>query len=844
MGSRSSRPPPEAEPLEGERPRSSELARGVRFVVERWRRSLCFQAAAASAPAFATALPLLVETPLSHDHPTHIFKAWHFWTEMLARGRLRGWSHFWGFGFPSDELVPCGGELWVALFRVVSLGQLSWLRTYTLAFAAFLVLKALAAFFFTRRYFGAGAALIAAWLTSLDVGAFSEGGWVWNTEWGVWPVSLSMSLCLLAFVALDGVLRSGRALHAGCAGVGIAGALLAHQVALLVLAVTLPLLLVERCLGPRPAPLARLGAAAGAALFGLALAAFTILPFLARSRYTMDLGASDESLGQVALQLLELRTFARLSPVVHGLALYGGWVALRARRRGALFIAGSAAAFVLLSSDLLTSVLHLERVMPSLIKIEAARMLLVAKLFWFPLAGYATVDLFRRAGRIGAGAAPSRRRWGAGLRAALVAALVLPPLPRLYETWIARGIVGETDIPHWADLEQVFAWSRALREREPGWYRVAYALHPDDHSSSLAPVYDGMPSYKIGDTASQIFDGLPMTDGPEMLRALSVRYVVSPAPRPGQELTLERRFGALGVYRVERFAPEPFELRGPGRVQVLEIAPERLRARLSGTNRGGRLRIHVAAYPRWRATLDGVPVPLTTVTVHGAEDPVLMELPAADGELVVEYVAEAVDHVGATLSLAALPAFLALASLTRRRGGRVLEALERRRGWLGWAVGVAVAGAALILVLRARDASRILPKQSIFYRDLSMWFDGQPCQRDTGLGFTCGAERVEAGLVHARGDHLCMAAPMTGELSVRLRARLQSFVMGRYDAKGTPGTIGVAIDGRPVGHVSTRPAYMRQQTIQLDTRSRAGDEADIELRVAGGALRCFDFWLR
>jgi hypothetical protein len=205
-------------------------------------------------PALWQAWPLFRETPLSHDHPTHLFKAWHFWTEMLGRGRLQGWSHFWGFGFPSDELVPCGGELWVISFRALSLGQLSWPRTYALAFAAFLVFKALAAFLFTRRYFGATAAVIAAWLTSFDVGAFSQGGWNWSSDWGVWPVSLSMSFALLAFLQIDDILRAGRSRHVLGAGLCIGAALLTHQVALVVFAAAVPLCILDSWLRTRPLP--------------------------------------------------------------------------------------------------------------------------------------------------------------------------------------------------------------------------------------------------------------------------------------------------------------------------------------------------------------------------------------------------------------------------------------------------------------------------------------------------------------------------------------------------------------------------------------------------------------
>jgi hypothetical protein len=771
----------------------------------RWPASPRSWAALALVPALLTALPLLRETPLSHDHPTHAFKAWHFWTEMLARGRLSGWSHHWGFGFPSDELVPSGGELWVALFRVLSLGQLSWLRTYALAFAAFLLFKAAMAFVFTRRFFGAPAGVVAAWLTSLDVGAFSEGGWVWNTEWGVWPVSLAMCFCLFAFVQLDSVLRLGRMRHVLCAGMSIAGALLAHQVALIVLAAAVPLLLVDRWVGPRPAPLSRLGGAFGAVLFGVLLAAFNIVPFVARSRYTMDLGVSDKPIGQQLLQLVELRTFARLSPVVHALGFAGAWFALRAGRRGALFVSAAALGFVLLASNLLTGVLHLERIVPSLIKIEAPRMLLVAKLFWFPLAGYGVTQLWSLIGRIRA-AVPARQRvLRMSLRVALLAALVLPASPRLYQTWIEKGVQGEADTAYWADMEHAFAWAKAQRALEPGHYRIAYKMHPDDHTSTLAPVYGGGLSFKIGDTASQIFDGVPMTDGPEMLEALSVRYVVSGTPLPEPLFTLERSYGALGVYRFNRFDPDPFRLIGPGQAELLELSPERLRVRLSGTTGESRLRLHVAAYERWRVAVDGRELPITTVAVAGAEDPILMEVPAAAGELSLEYGDGLVDRAGVWLTLGALPLLLFTALLARQAGG-IFLVLERQRRRLGWGLLAAALVLGAALVVGAHQVRRILPSRSIFYGEPELWLSGQPCLRSAELEFQCGSHQVQAGLVHARGAHLCMAAPMTEQLAVRLHVPKGALIAGRYDAKGVPGWIEARLDGQLLGPGDTPAA--------------------------------------
>ncbi len=807
-----------------------------------WRFSPRFQTALALGPACLVALPLLWKTPLSHDHPTHAFKAWHFWTEMLGRGRLRGWSHFWGFGFPADELVPSGGELWVGLFRALSLGQLSWLRTYALAVAGLLVFKVLAAHIFARRYFGPAAAVVAAWLATFDLGAFSEGGWVWNMSWGVWPVSLSMSFCSLAFVELDRIARRGRSWRVPCAGLLIAAALLTHQVALLVLAVALPLQLVDPCLAKRRAPVRASAAFAHAVLLGALLSAFSIVPFLARSRYTMDLGAAGKPLPQVLLHLLELRTFSKMSPVVHALALCGAWLALRVRCRGAVFFGASALSFVLLSSNLLTYVLHLEQLFPSLIKIEAARMLLVAKLFWLPLAGYAAVRIFRGLGAKWPGPLAKDRALRVGLRALLAAALIVPAAPQIYQTWVVAGIQGEAETPYWADLERVFAWAKALRASQPGHYRIAYRLPPDDHSSTLGPVFGGGLMYKIGDTPTQIFEGLPMTDGPEMLEALSVSHVVSSSPLAEPSFTLERTIGALGIYRFNAFRSDPFDLDGPGRAELLELGPERMRVRLTETSPTSRLRIHVASYERWQATIDGARVPITTVAVHGAEDPVLMEVPARAGELLLEYVDGVPDRVGRWLTASAVPVFVALTLLGRRRAP---IRIARRRWRPSWRLGVGSALAlvlGLALALRARARADVLGAGSIFHSDVQLSASGQLCERRGALDFQCGPDRVAAGLVHARGDHLCMSAPNIAELRVRLHAPLGSFLAGRYDAKGTPGVIQARLDGLPLGRVETRPAYMRQQYIQFDTRDRAGQDAELELVLGGGALRCFDFW--
>lgn len=797
-------------------------------------------------PALWLSLPLLRDTPLSYDHATHLFKAWHFLNEMLLRGRLHGWSHFWAFGTPSDELTPFGSEAWVVLFRFLTLGQLSWLRTYSLSFAGLMLFKSLAAYRFSRSYLGPAAAVGCAWLTMLDPGGQLEGGWEWHTYWGVWPVTLAMSLTLLALTKLEQVLREGHVRDVFWAGAWVAAALLTHQMALLALAIAVPLLLLDHALRPNGLDLGNAARGVGALAFGGALSAFFLLPFFARSGQAQDLGWLGEGLAVTSQKLLELRTFQNVWIPVHGLGLLGGWLVLRRRVPGGVFLATAAAVLVLLSSGLLLRDLHLERVMPSLIKIEANRFLLVAKLFWFALAGYAMTELLRPL----LGVAAPRRGWrsllGWGLGAGLGLGLLAPSWRLVYDTQIDKKIVGEAERRYWGDLQKVLAWTAELRQSTDEHYRIAYHNWRGEHLPTIAPVFDQTLMYKIGYTPVQIFDRVPMTDETALLEQLSVKYVISSYPLKLPHLSEERRFGTFRVYRFENYRPEPFHLLGPGHGELLEFSPDRIRLRLTGTSLESRLVLHVASFPRWEATSGGDVLPIATVPALGAEYPVLMEVPARDGELTFEYVYRRVDWAGLVISWAALPVFLAIAWLSRRRpwlDGFVarLQRLSRPIGWAALAALVTLTGS---VAAGTRTRRKMLPAASIFQHlhPGDMTLGGEPCTETAPLNFKCGDQRVKADVVSGVwGIHLCIAAPDAGELRVRSAITLGSFLAGNYDpVKEGAGNILINLDGQELGNIATRPNYLRYQHIQLDTRERKGERTTLELVLTGTARNCFD----
>lgn len=799
-------------------------------------------------PSVWLALPMLWTTPLSSDHATHLFKAWHFWEEMLGRGRLRGWSHFWAFGSPTGELVPFGGELWVALFRAATFGQLSWTRTYSIAFGGVLLFKAIAAYVLARTFFGRRAAVVCAWIASFDPGGGLEGGWEWHTYWGVWPVTLAMSAFSLGLVRLERVLSQGRSRDVLWAALWIAAALLTHPMVLLAVVIVAPGQLLDHLVRAQPVAPRRLFGALGALALAFGLSAFYLVPFFARSRHTQDLGWLGESLPVVSQKLVELQTFQQVWVPVHGLALLGGWFAWRRRLPGGVFFVTAGAILVFLASGVLLRDFHLERVLPSLIKIEANRFLLVAKLFWFPLAGYGATQLLAPlVGREQVVAGRARLlRWGVG--GALALALLAPGYHTFYKEQLARGYVGESKRKYWPDFPAMLRRTAELSRGTNEHFRIAYHFWRGDHLSTLAPVFNGALMYKVGYTPAQIYDKLPMTDEHELLQKLSVKYIVSEAPLERSDVTELERFGGLWLYEFNDYRPEPFTLLGPGRAELLELSPERVRLRLEGTQAGTRLVLHVASYDRWRATIDdGDELPISTVPALGIEYPVLMEVPARDGELEFRYVYRAADWAGLLLSLAALPAFAAVIRLGRRRalGDGIARALSRQRRALGWS---ALGGALLLLGLvaaKTRSRERLLPAGSIFHRVQAqggMTLGDEPCVLTAPLSFTCGPHRVQADVAEGVwGLHLCMKAPDGGDLRVRVQTQLGSFLAGHYDAREEgDGSIRVSVDGEQLAAIATRPAFLRHQRIQLDTRARRHQTASIEVVLTGNARNCFD----
>jgi len=828
--------------------------------------------------AIAVVSPLLLgQMPLSHDHPVHLYKAWHFWDEMLLEGRLRGWSSFWFFGYPAEELYPIGPDLWVAAFRLVTLGMLSWEATYGLAFVGVFGFAAYSLYSFGRRHFGATAGVVAGLAWILDAGDYREGGWSYTVDWAVWVQVLANAFALLALGRLAEVLDRGRLRDYAIAGLLFAAALLSHPMNVMVFGLALPLYLAARALAegkPLGAEIARSGAALA---LGVAIAGFWFLPMTARSAWTTNIGDLWRPLVHTVKGLLDGGVFANVWPVLVVLGLLGGVLGVAMRRAVPIFLLCLAAILLFLASSTAFEELSLMALSKAFAKIQYQRLTIPAKTALFLLAGFAVQELaarvsaWRRARNAEETPAPSLLRRAAllVLVAAVAAPFVRPAIQELHQTYLRTigGLALKRSIPYWNDYQEFLRWSAQARAQSEDFYRISYELDRHNHLMMGAPTFNRTPYYKVGYTPARLFKHVVETTEEPIYKVLSVRYVVSLGPLFRPNLAQEVRFGSIFVYRYKDYRKERYTLTGPGRVEVKEFSEERIRLVLSGTSAASRLKVHVANYARWRATLNGETVPIAEAPVYGTSYPMLMEVQARDGELRFDYVSRGVDWLGLLATLLGLGAVGLLLCAERRPA--IAERLRPRLAPLGKLAlrlaGPLAALAALVGIgvgaYRIARGSAGLEEGSLAGKlpSAEVTQAGRPCRERRQNRWYCSgrswnyvgptAEKFNGGYIPCIWAHPVEEGPLTIRFPKLRLGRALKGGHGIADGAvegfvgGAAVTLEVQVNGRRIESL-TRPNQKGWESFRVLTPEWAGKQADLTLIVstpsAGGRHYCFD----
>jgi len=521
-----------------------------------------------------------------------------------------------------------------------------------------------------------------------DVGAYREGGWIYTVTYGVWPQALATSLAWLAFaeLALAGRVttaavpsaspaRPGRALAR--AALAAAAALLAHPMAIMMLALGAPLFLFT--VGLRGADTTthdrrdQFTTTARHLLItltvGLALAAWWLLPMTAHRGWMASYGWLHAPLADMLRWASHGQWAFSMPPAVGHCAALGLLAAATVGRGPLRFFALWTVVHWLLASTDAFWALRLDHLSAGFSHIQYQRFIIAAKPGIFLLAGVAVGGLVhlaiktwpKRQGhavRVHATVPPTpmptrRRRYlRTRTRKALAALLIAAALALAAalaagtRTTMQRHHVGEVqtervpgDPAFAADYAAFLAWARGKWDARDADYRITVRADRNAHWFMDAPVTTHTPTYKQGFTPGDNFVHKPETGDPALLRRLGVRYLLATGTTGPPGARKVAQFGKLTVFELaardglthlESTAAGDPALLGTVTVEHTDPGAGLVRVRVADAAPDARLVFHIAGYPRWDLSFqpdDGAPEPVEWIEV-----PVVGDGPSATQE--------------------------------------------------------------------------------------------------------------------------------------------------------------------------------------------------------------------
>lgn len=796
--------------------------------IELWGRELRLGDAAGELLAPAVVLTVvwitfwrlfLGDVPLYNDHSSHLYQGWVMAERLLPSGRLSGWVHTRGAGYPAGVLYPIGANLLLALVRGLTPSSLGWDQVYAIAFLCGMSLVHLSSYAAARLLAGRAAGVFAGVLSAVDPGVYRQAGWTFSVHWGVWPVGLSAAMAVLALVMFHRSLA-----RAGAAGL-VPFALLAgvsmvtHPLSVVFLGLVLPAAVIHSAIevGDRH-PLRVMAKGGVGGLLALGVAAFWLVPFIGFRDQARTLGTGSITLRQQLEALFDLDFFPQMWEVGAALALLAAVVCWRRRWPGVrlltLLLAGVA---LLVSGDTLLG-LELDLLWSRLANLQPDRFYLYLRIIAYILAGVGftwVVSVFGDGARERAVGHLSR-----GRRAALTVAAclvlgpaVVPGAEALIRSQVAGELGWNGRPPFWDDYMAAADFIRRHATDEPGLLRTTWQVpspNRDWHTYQSSPIYTGLGyfhahAYYTVSSYDRLFE---MSDDPETLRLLGVRYRVGREARADERELF--RAGDHVVFEVPGVTGDPFTVEGRGEGELLELEDELIRVRVTGVAAGDGLLFHVPHFPNWRVTLDGEELPIELVDRASLRGLMQVELPG-DGVVELRYRRGGLEAAAAAATVVTLLLCLVLGFRRRLLGRepvrRRVEALEAlvtaarlRRASLV-AAAAAAAGVVLLsaLYLGARAEHRRSFDAVQSFDRARVWSDsGQEvtdCLRSWRGAYTCGPyahqwvgpRYVWTTMGHPRG--VIYAHPSQGEV---LHIEYPEVTLGR----SLVGGMGIVHEGR------------------------------------------------
>lgn len=612
---------------------------------------------------------LLGDRPASWDHVVHYTKAWSF---LHRLPHLDLWSWDWRMyaGFPTEFGYPITAETVVVSVWAAFLGSISLSRAYAWSIFAVYVFGAEAIFRALSRLVGRGAAAVATVLYLTDFGWFFAGGWFFTLLFGVWPAFLGVAIGLMLLSTWVDVLRDPARTRYLSVTVWLALAILSHPVEMIFVPMMFFVLAVWVATEPELRTRATIDRAlrhlAVSVPWAAALAAFWLVPFLRTSAFTLDRGVAGTGLHDMLAALAGGKLFDNMVPLAAWGGLAGLLLCFRSggERLVGLFWCLALAAMTTLPRDLVFAVSGLDLNH----KVEFPRVAMILKPFWFAAAAWILLALGRWV----------LRRGG---RCALAGALAVAAVAVVWRPGVALKTAVPFPLsfraPHdLEDMRAVGAWLDARAREGRGFFRAGHTPE-NNHDLVELGTMTSVPLLKGEFTPGVNFSSnmLPMTR--EVADAVNVRYFVATVPYDQPGYVLIETLGPYGIYENRSWSPSIVRVaRGAGTVTNASVEPRAIAFDASAGSSGTVL-VAAGYFPDWKATRDGVEVPIAPESPDGAPGHTLMSVPLAPGHYVLTFRRSSIDVAAFLLSGAAWAwlAACAVAAARRRRSARLAAAV-------------------------------------------------------------------------------------------------------------------------------------------------------------------------
>lgn len=636
--------------------------------------------------------------PVGHDHPVHVARLSMVKDALLEHGSLWTWSHQWFAGHPLNVTYPIGTDLFVFCVQALSFGQLPMPQAYAVAFLLFFALFGYATYLFVRSAVGSRlAGVVAVVFLFTDAGNGDIGGWFWHVDAGVWTAALGMVPALIGTVRLAALLDRPNGRTAAALALCVGLAVLCHPLHLIYFAIAVPLMCACRYIAaPRTAWLRGFLLVAVGMVCGLLIASIWLVPFLWSSEYIGEIGGTGSTLTHIGEELAAGRLFSRMLPLAAAFGFIGSIYLLRVRAPLPLFMGLVTFVCVTLSSSSFVGFFGPGATKWAEQHVILARFLMLLKPFWYGAAACVLVvsaNAVQQAFTVHGGGANSQpsalqrllRRAALALIAAVFVVPVVFTTARAFVKYeVLRPTRWHSERDDLAARAAVIDWFKKEVGDDKRFFRVAHGLDPDGHSLADLGAALPYPVYKAWFTPTGHFKNALGPPTAEAFRAANVRFVITSAHMKRPDLRHLRSFhGKLHIYEFRSWNPQPFEVFGAGEVALKKFTHKEieLRARPGAT---GQLRLNVTYYPKWRATRDRVPVPITPVPVANVEKSALMQVPLEPGTYRFRYHKHPVDYIGTVLGIVGLTGCAFLAFGRRIPQNRVLGALGNAFAFVNW----------------------------------------------------------------------------------------------------------------------------------------------------------------